>query len=339
MDRLYICHTPYHVLVACEYVLADAKEEGSSDFQRQSILLMDSVSNFEIYAERLRSSELFDRVFTVRHSEGFASWTNTSFYKTLLLLYLSKGPRARLSFVFDYDEYYIFNDHRDMGAMLHRYHIPYHLLEDGRDCFKRFDQNDLPTANRPFLRKMLKKMFNVPIGMGDSPYCLDIQVNSCEVLKTAVSKPVIERSKDALEAAMNERDREVLGRVFPVPAIDSSCEYTVLVLTSPMEAHGEGWDEEKQLVYYRKVVERYRKANVFLKPHPRDGVNYQTIVDSCHIIDKSIPIEVFNLNPDISFDCAVAYLSTALPALRGCKHRVSLCAISDDDAMTIQGGQ
>ena len=334
MDRLYICHTPYHVLVACEYVLADAKGGESADSRRQAILLMDSIDNFEVYAKRLRNSGLFDRVFTVRHSEAFAPWTNTSFYKTLLLLCLSKGPRARLSFVFDFDEYLIFNDHRDMGALLHRYRVPYHLLEDGRDCFKRFDQNDLPAANKPFLRKILKKVFNVPIGMGDSPYCLDIQVNSCKSLKTTVSKPVIERSKDALEAAMDERGREVLGRVFPVPAIDSSRGYTVLVLTSPMEAHGGGWDEEKQLAYYREVVKKYSKGDVFLKPHPRDGVDYQSLVDSCRIIDKSIPLEVLNLNPDISFDYAVAYLSTALPALRGCKHKITLCAVSDNDATT-----
>ena len=144
------------MLVACEYVLADAKGGGSANSRRQAILLMDSIDNFEVYAKRLQNSGLFDRVFTVRHSEAFAPWTNTSFYKTLLLLYLSKGPRTRLSFVFGFDEYLIFNDHRDMGAVLHRYRIPYHLLEDGRDCFKRFDQNDLPTANKPFLRKMLK---------------------------------------------------------------------------------------------------------------------------------------------------------------------------------------
>ena len=337
MDRLYICHTPYHVLMACEYALADAKEEGSADSRRQSILLMDSVGNFEIYAERLRNSGLFDRVFTVRHSEAFASRTNTSFYKTLLLLYLSKGPLHRLDFLFDFDEHFIFNDHRDIGALLHRYRIPYHLLEDGRDCFKRFDQNNLPTANRPFLRKMLKKIFNVPIGMGDSPYCLDIQVNSCEALKTSVSKPVVERPKDALEAAMDEKDREVLGQVFPVPAIDSSRDYAVLVLTSPMEAHGEEWNEERQLAYYRDVVEQYPKGDVFLKPHPRDAVDYQSIAGSCRIIDKSIPVEVLNLNPKISFDYAVAYLSTALPAIRNCKHKISLCAISGGDAATTQG--
>lgn len=99
MDRLYICHTPYHVLMACEYALADAKEEGSADSRRQSILLMDSVGNFEIYAERLRNSGLFDRVFTVRHSEAFASWTNTFVLQDASPALSEQGPATPTRFL------------------------------------------------------------------------------------------------------------------------------------------------------------------------------------------------------------------------------------------------
>lgn len=336
--QLYICHTPYHILVTCEYALRDRSSREAPDHCGRSILLLDCIDDFESYAERLRKVGLFDHVFVVRHSEVFAPWTNTSFYKTLLLLYVNRAPRRRLGFIFDFDDVFIFNDHRDMGAFLHRYHVPYHLLEDGRDCFKRFDQNNLLTANRPLLRKALKRLFDVPIGMGDSPFCQDIRVNSNDGLMTHTHKPLIEDAKDALAKQMSELDREVLGEVFPVPAFDSARTFSVLVLTSPMEAHGEGWTEEKQRAYYRAVIEGYSNAQVFLKPHPRDEVDYGSMGDICYIIDKNIPVEVLDLNRGILFDCAVAYLSTALPSLRCCKCKISLYPGAEEGGATIKQG-
>ena len=316
-SKIYICHTPYHLLISC---VKELKQEESPS---ASIVLMDCISGVEEYRTRLEQSGFFEKVRCVKHEDYFSSWTNTSFYKSLLWLKMSPSARRKFAFILESSEVYIFNDHRDMGAVLHHFKKQYHLLEDGCDCFKHFDQSNLPTANKPFLRKVLKHVLNIPISMGDSRYCIDIELNSADGLATDISKPIIVSEKKELFAGLNEKAIKALRIIFPIGELDAEGS-AALVLTSPPEAHGKNWTEDDQRAFYARIVSQCQQDTVFLKPHPRDFTNYNKISDKVIVVPREFPIEVLDIISRKGFDVGICYMSTALSQLECCKRKVYL---------------
>lgn len=317
-SRIYVCHTPYHLLIAC---LKELKREGPS---KASVILMDSLSNSEQYGKRLRASNLFDNVHCLKHESCFSSWTNTSFYKSLLWLKLHPNAKETFSFVLDANDVFIFNDHRDMGAVLHHFKKRYHLLEDGCDCFKHFDQKNLPTANNPILRSLLKRTLNIPISMGDSHYCVDIELNSAEQLATKIDKPIVVSKKTELMSGLDDYALDVLRGVFPVPNLVVEGVTSALLLTSPPEAHGANWSESDQLAFYGNVVRRCPQDVVFIKPHPRDTGDYKNLGNRVTVIPAELPIETLDIFAVNKFDLGICYISTALAQLKCCKRKMYL---------------
>lgn len=321
-SRVYICHTPYHLLVAC---LKELKRE---DLSKASVVLMDSLSSGEQYCERLRAVNLFSDVHYLKHESCFSSWTNTSFYKSLLWLKLHLNAKETFSFVLDAKDVFIFNDHRDMGAVLHHFKKRYHLLEDGCDCFKCFNQKSLPTANSPLLRKLLKKTLNIPISMGDSCYCMDIELNSAEQLSTIIDKPIVVNKKTELMSGLSESALDVLRKVFPVPDLAAEGATSALLLTSPPEAHGANWSEADQLAFYGDVAHRCLQDVVFVKPHPRDTCDYRNLGNRVTVIPAELPIETLDIFAVNEFDLGICYISTALAQLKCCKKKIYLKTIA-----------
>lgn len=320
---VYICHTPYHVLIACEKVLA--KDCSLSGWvESNDIVILDTVRNVDALKSRIQKSEVFNNVIILKHKEVFSWWTNTSFYKSLAYCVMRRGRVPQLDFLDDYNNIYIFNDHRDLGAYLHYKGMPYHLLEDGRDCFKVFDQAHLDSANAKVLRKVLKDCFSIPLGMGESRCCLDIEVNDCVELRTLIDKPIRTLPKHELAESLSDLGKKKIRIVFPCPEQSQSGEPSILLLTSPREARGKDWSRRMQRDYYIKVGNDYCGYKIFLKPHPRDDADYTLLPNNFTLLEKDTPIEVLDLYGNLAFDIGITYMSTALASLTCCKVKIQL---------------
>ena len=78
----------------------------------------------------------------------------------------------------------------------------------------------------------------------------------------------------------------------------------VLVLTEPL------CDLETRERIFRDIVNQYGgNADVFLKPHPRDVLNYEEKFSECVVIQGKFPMEVMNFIPGIRWDRVVSVLT------------------------------
>ena len=92
----------------------------------------------------------------------------------------------------------------------------------------------------------------------------------------------------------------------------------ILVLTDPL------CSLEVRERIFRDIVERYeQEGTVFLKPHPRDRLDYRNLFAEYPQFDATIPMEMLNFFPGLMFRKVVAVL-TEIKAIRFAEECVRL---------------
>ena len=67
---------------------------------------------------------------------------------------------------------------------------------------------------------------------------------------------------------------------------------------------------------FRDIIERFEKeGTIFLKPHPRDTLDYRRLFAEYPQFDATVPMEMLNFFPQVRFAKVVAVL-TELGAIR-----------------------
>ena len=209
-----------------------------------------------------------------------------------------------------YKDVYVFCDTDPIGYYLNQNHIYYHAVEDGfntlRPCvYSRFDNQGHWKLKKFFSRK-LNLIF---IRDGYGKYCLDMEVNDLSVIKDDpdVYKEV---SRNALMESLDKDSRELIIRTFvrgydkmlEVGRSIESDEKNILILTEPLTP---SFDTREKI--FRDLVNEYSKeGRVFLKPHPRDDLDYRNRFADVLQFDRTIPMEIFNFFEEIHFDLLVA---------------------------------
>lgn len=305
----YICHTPYHVLISLSKTML---ESGSVD-----AFLVDTIPDVDALASRLALAGVFNEVSCVGVGRPFRT---SSFYKGL---FLDSGIANSVVDEFakrlrEYENRYIYNDISEVGCLMMRHGLQYHLLEDGFDAFKVFDQKSNEFGNKR-VRKILNKLFHLPRFLSDTVYCLDVEVNDASGLKTRIDKPVIEKPRREIFSSLSSSQKAKISKVFRIANIGETHGGT-LILTSPFLELG--YSESRILEYYGRLVSLFESRGLcFIKPHPRDVIDYSSIVGSDRIIDRTAPIEIILMLPSLTFNSVVTYASTSIGALDCIEHR------------------
>ena len=139
-DRIYVCHTYYHVYVTFLKELAL-----SADKRGQATLLLSRMSiDFEQLKDRVEATGLFERVleYDEKHHSCFPELAkykrdrgNIVFNMFFRILFTKKLARLNAPYVpVDFREYrdiYVFCDSDPVGYYLNWKRIPYHAVEDG----------------------------------------------------------------------------------------------------------------------------------------------------------------------------------------------------------------
>ena len=103
---------------------------------------------------------------------------------------------------------------------------------------------------------------------------------------------------------MTEEQKESLIKVFVKDinrmeaeiANTSGKENNMLILTEPLCT----LDVREKL--FRDLVNEYRaEGNVFLKIHPRDDLDYETLFSDVFLFDKKVPMEILNFFSKVHF--------------------------------------
>lgn len=321
-DRIYVCHTYYHVYVTFLKELALPKSE-----QGKATLVLSKMSNdFETFKDRAEATGLFEKVLEFDEKKD-------TFFEELAPLKADKGnivfnmiSRIRFCKKFaklqekyipvdfrDYKEINIYCDSDPIGYYLNANHIYYHALEDGLNCIAYYDTARFDNRGAFGVKTFLSKKLNwIFIQNGYGKYCLEMEVNDiskikhpCPYYKEVPRKPLVDRLTDDDKAIILKafvKDYEAITE-----ALDKANAYgiqKVLVLTEPL------CDLETRERIFKDIIEMYGKdAVVVLKPHPRDELNYASLFSEYFRIDRTVPMEMLNFIPGAHFDKVISVLT------------------------------
>lgn len=302
-NKIYICHTVYHVFIAMLKAYKD---------RRIDILLIDTINNVQDLGKRLVSSGIFQNVIIINRKKVFGRSI-----RTYLGNYINNRLRMgkisiNLSFLDKYSEVFIFNDYSEIGDYLEQKKIKYHLLEDGLDTFKQFNQyEEIGYGYR--IKKILYTLFEIPFSVGLNKNCLDIEVNDNDGLKTKLIHPVIVQNRKVLLESLSKEYLQTIFEAFGVGKIILSNNKLLLLTQVLKEIFVVNNDKEQIELYKNALLEYGGGYDIYIKPHPRDTIDYSEIEMSFNAVclDRNIPMEVYSLLPGMNFKVALTYSSTA----------------------------
>lgn len=317
-ERIYVCHTYYHVYVTF------LKELSLPPHRRgQATLLLSSLSNdFENLGERVRSTGIFEEVLPF-HEKRDTFFPELAKYReekgNIVFNMISRIRFTRRYALLEeayipvdfkkYKDIYVFCDSDPIGYYLNQKRIKYHGVEDGLNCIKNFDAARYENRGHFKLKAMLSKKWNlIFVQNGYGKYCIDMEVNDiasipypCPYYVEVPRIPLVER--------LTREDKDILLKAF-VPNQEILLKQMekanqegkkVLILTEPL------CPLEVREVLFGDLIREYEKeGQIFIKPHPRDVLNYSEKFPQYPIIDARVPMEILNFFPDFIFDKVVS---------------------------------
>lgn len=320
-ERIYVCHTYYHSYIS---FLKELKIQAESDNPGEATLVLSKMSNnFEKLGERVLSTGVFKEVyeFDEKRESFFPELDkykkNGSLPGNLIrrAILTSKFSKLQERFVpVDFKEYgdiYVYCDADPIGTYLNKHHIHYHAVEDGLNCIVNYDSARYTNRGHFGLKAFMSMYLNlIFVENGYGKYCLDMEVNDVASIRYPCPR-YIELKRDTLVSRLTESDKEKLLKAYirDIDGLKRQIEETgdgakILILTDPLCT----LDVRKTI--FSDLIEEYSKeGKVFLKPHPRDELDYRKEFPDVPSFDATVPMELLNFFPNLRFKKVVGVLT------------------------------
>lgn len=324
-ERIYVCHTYYHVYVTFLKELKLRQERGDGWKAGATLVLSKLSNNFERLKERVESTGLFEAVveFDEKRDTFFPElaayrrdrgnilanlWQRILFTKKFAK---ALEPYMPVNFK-EYGDVYVYCDSDPIGYYLNKNHIKYHALEDGLNCLKNYDAARYDNRGHFGLKAFLSEKCNlIFIQNGYGKYCLDMEVNDKSLIKYPYHK-YVEVPRQALVDRLTEEDKEIILKAFirDMDALQkqiadgNEVKDKILILTDPLCT----LDIREKI--FRDIIATYEKeGTIFIKPHPRDELDYRTLFAEYPQFDATVPMEMLQFFPGLRFKKVVGVLT------------------------------
>lgn len=331
-ERIYVCHTYYHVYVTFLKELNLPKEQRG----KATLLLSKMSIDFENLKERVEGTGLFEAVmeYDEKRADFFPELAQYTVDKGNMLKnmiariqYTKKLAKLNAPYVpVDFKQYkdiYVFCDIDPIGYYLNWKKIPYHAVEDGLNTLRHCDMAWYDNRGHFKLKVFLSKKCNlIFIQNGYGKYCLDMEVNDISVLKRPCDK-YVEVNRQGLVDALTQEDKELILQAFirdreslqrqiencgedKGESAEHCAKHTdrILILTEPL------CDMKTRERIFRDIIKLYEEeGQIFIKPHPRDSLNYREIFAEYPQFDSTVPMELLNFFPGLHFKKVVGVLT------------------------------
>lgn len=340
-DRIYVCHTFYHVYVTCLKEFRFRREAAGKEWGKADLLLSSMSNRFGNLEQRAKACGIFRNV--VEFDEKPAH-----FFEELQPLQQNTGSlwgnmRNRIRFCrrlgeleepyipVDFREYgdiYVFCDSDPVGYYLNYKKIPYHAVEDGLDCIRYFDAARFDNRGHFRLKAFMAALGLIFIQNGYSRYCIDMEVNNIAALKYPCKK-YVELPRKELTGELTEEEKEIMLRLF-VENMDELQDQLqegadrprVLILSEPL------CDPDTRKRLFRDLADTCREVNgekavAMMKQHPRDLVDYREVLPDVILLAGNFPMEMLNFIPGLYFDRVVS-VYTVVDSLQFVKEKMFL---------------
>lgn len=337
--RIYVCHTFYHVYITFLKELALGDEGGKG----VTLVLSKMSNDFGDLKRRIDALQYFSEVveFDEKRESFFPELAKykkdrgnilvNMFYRIVFTRRFAKCQEPYVPVNFrEYEEIYVFCDSDPIGVYLAMHKIYYHALEDGLDCLKTLDGARVTNQGHFEMKERMARWNLIFMENGHSKYCLDMEVNNRSVIKYDFEK-YKEVPREPLYQRLTRADKELLLKAFVEDKeeiqrrIEEGKEgrQRVLILSDPL------CDLETRKRIMDDLLSEYgkdkqgRPANVFIKPHPRDELDYKKLYPDCPQFEPKVPMELLNFFEDIHFEKIVS-VYTELSAIKFADERIRL---------------
>ncbi|MBR6382071.1 MAG: lipooligosaccharide sialyltransferase [Lachnospiraceae bacterium] len=325
-SRVYICHTFYHVYTTFlkEFKLREAYAKQGIPDDGADLFLSTLSTDFGDLAERIEATGFFRKIYRFEEIRDTAypeleKWRKDTGSGLKNLLQRIRFTSAYAKTVAphiptpleDYGDIYVYCDSDPIGFYLNKYRIPYHAIEDGLNALVYYDTARFDNRGHFGLKVFFSNRLNlIFIQNGYGKYCIDMEVNDQSLITHPCPK-YIDEPREALTDRMTAGEREILMRAL-IPDAEriigllrsTKKEERIIILTEPLCA----LDVRERI--FRDLVEQYQKEGVvFLKPHPRDELDYKKCFPEIPQLDASVPMEMLNYIPEARFRKAISVLT------------------------------
>lgn len=313
-ERIYVCHTYYHVYVACLKELYLPKEK-----QGKAALVLSTMSNhFGRLKDRAEKCGLFEAVHMFEEKEDVFFPQLEKYHKDRGNIIINMFARIRYTKLLgklqepyvpvdfrEYQDIYVFCDSDPIGYYLNYKKIYYHALEDGLNCIQYYDTARYDNRGHFALKAWMSAHNLIFIQNGYGKYCLDMEINDKSVVPYPCDK-YIEQSRAELAGHLSAADKDILTHLFIEDMdtlqqkLDCGEEDKILVLSEPLCT----LDVRKKI--FSDIIRDYgkingRKGQILIKPHPRDILDYTKEFPDDIVLDAMFPMEILNFIPELSF--------------------------------------
>ncbi|MDF2946610.1 MAG: hypothetical protein K0S51_1289 [Bacillales bacterium] len=323
--KLYICFTFYHVLVTL-------MKEISSDYTAD-IVICDTIPEYEGLIDSLKDSGIFNNVYEFKEKKyqesGFLNFKRFIRVRNLFVNQIIKkniNPSFELK-KSTYSEVNIFNDWTYIGYYLRANKIYYNLLEDAKDSYKVLGNYFKIDYYKPFKHRLLSRIFETQFFHGKSKYSKVVEVNSADGISIPKDKLRI-TPKDNMFKNLTNEDKIKIYNIFMSDKVSPTLEQnSILILTQPLFEDKIVKFSEIQKNVYEIIINEYcieKGLNPVIKPHPRDNFNYELEFSNIKVINKNLPTEILNFNPQIKFAKAITVTSSSIGGIDFVDEKISL---------------
>ena len=323
--KLYVCVTYYQILITMVKSLLSG--------ERYDLYVYNNIADYQILKEKLLSTGCFENIYDIDAVRILPAAQCRNKAERLLFFRQKIRRAVRKYSPLDfsaYDEIYLYADHSTIGKYIVDRKIRYHLIEDALDFYKYFnkyyeiDPRDFtPGTFRFFLRKHFTSL-----SWGMSEYAVDIEVNDADGILIPKDKVVEVPRRELFDALSGEQKLLIYNTFAAGKHIDGQAGKSALLCTQPLFADKFVGTMDEQLAVFEGAVRQFAGDgyHVVLKPHPRDEADYTGIVQKygCGYIDRTLPSEVLNFDPDVFYNAAVSITSTSINFLDFAKEKIFL---------------
>ncbi len=321
-ERIYVCHTYYHVYVTCLKELSLPKER-----QGKATLVLSTMSNnFGNLKERAEICGLFEEVVMFDEKEDV-------FFPELQKYHMDRGNivlnmLARIKYTKllgrlekayvpvdfrQYQDIYVFCDSDPIGYYLSYEKIYYHAVEDGLNCIQYYDTARYDNRGHFELKAWMAARNLIFIQNGYGKYCLNMEINDKSVVPYPCKK-YIEVPRAGLVERLTREDKDILIRLF-IEDLDrlqgqlkAGAADKILILSEPLC----DLDVRKQI--FSDIIQEYgeidgKKGQILIKPHPRDVLDYRKEFSGHIVLSGMFPMEILNFIPDLRFKRVISVLT------------------------------
>jgi hypothetical protein len=353
--KLYYVISYYQTFIAIMKAMLD--KESIAD-----IIISDAIPDYDQLVLKLRKNAIFRRVVSLTEKEFVLTRREKfklSYHKKnkLFRFFMGKlmwlrsqsdiihNAESRIDLkLSEYEDIFVFGEGRSFAPFLYAKRVPFILVEDALDYYQMRNNDDLIGRNRMvYPRKYywynsLLDFIGLYYYMGGySNKIKAIEVNDDRnlIFIKRAKRKIVAVPRERLYDDLTENQKKIIYNTFIGEGVDpikfvNQTNNAYIIFTNPLFFDKTVTSENQAIAIYRLFIEEFCKEAdvIYLKPHPRDSVNYSILKDENKhdfvILSKNMPSEIIRFNSEIHFKKALAISSTAVDQAHFADQRINV---------------